>query len=359
MAIKASKGPGTYASEEIPSLGPELTDGRRIVSTDGSRTLLEIFMLDYRSGLHNPDTESSNVFDAIRRFLLTLLYFFRVLALVIPARRRAKRPIAKLQLVIGFGATVVMFLSVIFTALAVLVALGIWQEPVISGNAADAIALGATAFTTWLLLRVRPKVRHIGNLIEQVLDYAENERHAASVAGPLETALDRLIEADGSRKIYIFGYSLGALVAMDFLFPRSSLGQTIDKRHSKSIGALLTVGCPVDFVRLFLDDYTEGREARVPKLRWCNIFIAADILGSNLVDGNDEIEAPPSGSAGNAGGVHQRKISDEQLVCHRYTNERLGLRNVWGARGFLSHIGYWDHPEIENCLHFVMREIIR
>ena len=42
----------------------------------------------------------------------------------------------------------------------------------------------------------------------------------------------------------------------------------------------------------------------------------------------------------------------------RYTNERLTIWNIWGGKGFLSHGGYWDEPDHENCLHLVIREVL-
>jgi hypothetical protein len=354
MAIKASKGPGNYAAEEVRSPSKHLTDGRRIVK-DRRDPVLDVFTLDYRPLLKLPDVAGSGVGAALRRFAFALWYLFRTLALVLPAGRRAKSPIARWQLVIGLGAIVVLLLSAIFTALAVLAALGLWKEPVVSGTADDAIALGATAFTTWLFFSVRPAVRRATTLVEQLLDYAQDERHAAGVTGVLDSALDDLLEADPGRKVHVYGYSLGALVAMDFLYPRTSLLQRLDERHAKAIPTLVTVGCPVDFVRLYVPRYTEKREARVPGLRWTNIYIAADVLGSNFIDGDDFAEAPGTG-AGASG--HEVAIAGQRPISRRYTSERLTFRNIWGRKGFLSHGGYWDEPERENCLHLVMHEVL-
>jgi hypothetical protein len=365
IAIKANKGPGTYAAEELPTPSAHLTDGRRIVKT-GSGPVLDIYTVDYRPLLKLPEIAGSGIGPALRRLAFALLYFFRTLVLVLPASRRAKSSVAKWQLVIGFGAVVVLLLSVVFTVLAVLAALGLWEEPPVSGNAADAIALGATAFATWLFFNVRPAVRRAATLIEQLLDYAEDERHAASITGILDSALDGLLDADPDRKVHIFGYSLGALVAMDFLYPRKSLGHLLDERHARAIPALVTVGCPVDFIRLYMPHYTDGREARVPDLRWTNVYIPADVFGSNLIDGDDFAEPSDTGAgtSGQKAGLDRQPLHEDVAVAgkrpisQRYTSERLTFRNIWGRKGFLSHGGYWDEPERENCLHLVMREVM-
>jgi hypothetical protein len=364
IAIKASKGPGTFAVEELlsPSASAHLTDGQRIVKT-GNGPVLDVYTVDYRTLLKSPQVAGSGIGATLRRLAFALWYFFRTLLLVLSARRRAKSPIAKLQLIIGFGAVVVLLLSVVFTVLAVLAALGLWKEPPVSGNAADAIALGATAFATWLFFNVRPAVQQGAALIEQLLDYAQDERHAAGVTGILDSALDDLLEDNLDRKVHVFGYSLGALVAMDFLYPRKSLLHPLDERHANAILTLVTVGCPVDFIRLYVPQYTEGRKARVPDVRWTNIYIPADVLGSNLTDGDDFAEAPDTGAgaSGYKAGSHRQEaiaIAGKRPFSQRYTSERLTFRNIWGHKGFLSHGGYWDEPEQENCLHLVMRKVM-
>jgi hypothetical protein len=364
IAIKASKGPGTYAVEDLlsPSASAHLTDGQRIVKT-GSGPVLDVYTVDYRPLLKLPQVSGGGIGATLRRLAFALSYFFRTLLLVLSARRRAKSRVAKLQLVIGFGVVVVLLLSVVFTVLAVLAALGLWKEPPVSGNAADAIALGATAFATWLFFNVRPAVQQGATLIEQLLDYAQDERHAAGVTGILDSALDDLLEDNLDRKVHVFGYSLGALVAMDFLYPRKSLLQLLDERHAKAILTLVTVGCPVDFIRLYVPQYMDEREARAPDVHWTNIYIPADVLGSNLTDGDDFVESPDTGTgvSGYEAGPHRQEqiaIAGKRPLSQRYTSEQLTLRNIWGRRGFLSHGGYWDEPEHENCLHLVMHEVM-
>jgi hypothetical protein len=357
IAIKHSKGTGTYVAEELASPSPRLTDGRRIVR-DGSVPVLDIYTADYRERLKLPEIAGSGAGAALRRLVFTLWYFIRSLALVLPARRRAKSPAARWQLLIGFGAVVLLLASVVFTALAVLTALGLWREPVVSDTADDAIALGLTALTTWLFFSARPAVRRGAILIEQLLDYAEDERHAAGVTGILDSALDDLLEAEPNRKVHLLGYSLGALVAVDFLYPRRSLQQPLDERHANTILTLVTVGWPVDFVRLYKPHYTDDRKARVPDVHWMNVYIPADVFGSNLVDGDDFSDGVGTGSGASTAIEQGIAIAGQRPVSQRYTNERLTWRNVWGRKGFLSHGGYWDEPERENCLHLVMRAVM-
>jgi len=271
--------------------------------------------------------------------------------MLLSARKRAKSTVAKFQLVLGLGAVFLLMLSAVFTGLAILVALGVWTQPDVPDTAADAIAVGGTAVTTWMFFSVRPAVARGARLLEQVLAYAQDERHAAGVTGLVDSAIDDLLEKNPGRTVYVVGYSLGALVAMDFAFPRRSLGQPLDPRHRDTIAGLVTVGCPLDFVRLYFPAYADDRQERVPGLPWTNIYIPADILASNMVDGDDYAYAPAGQSADVV------TVAGVRPVCHRYTSQTLTYRNVWTRTGLLTHAGYWDEPERENCLHLVMRQI--
>ncbi|MEV4534382.1 hypothetical protein AB0J82_11190 [Asanoa sp. NPDC049518] len=351
IAIKASKGPGTYAAQELPSASKRMTEGRRIVDASGG-VVLDIYTVDYHAALDLPDASGTGVTQSLRRFGRALGHLLGAVLMLLSARKRAKSTVAKLQLVIGLGAVVLLMLSAVFTGLAILVALGIWNEPDVPDTAADALALGGTALTTWLFFSVRPAVARGAKLLEQVLAYAQDERHAAGVTGLVDSALDDLLEKDPGRKVHLVGYSIGALIAMDFAFPRRSLAQPLDPRHRTSVAGLVTIGCPLDFVRLYFPTYADDREQRVPDLPWTNIYIPADILASNMVDGDDYGYAP----AGEQG-RDVVTVAGARPVCRRYTSQTLTYRNVWTRTGLLTHAGYWDDPERENCLHLVMRQI--
>lgn len=349
MTIKLTNGPGAFETEAVLSLSKHLSDGQRIVEAKRG-PVLDLYMLDYRDRLRLVDVTGTGVGAAVRRFVLALWYFLRAFALVLNAGKNAKSRVAKLQLLVGFGAVLVLLASVVFTVLAVLVSLGLWKDPFVTGNAADAIALGATAFTTWLFFSARPTILASVAQIEQFLDYAQNERYAAGVASGLDAALDDLLEAQPDRKIHLFGYSFGALVAMDYLYPRKSLWPTLDPRHAKAISTLVTVGCPIDFVRLYVSDYAGNREARVENLRWINVFIPADVLGSNFSEHDD--------FTGYTEKADETAAVMKPQACLSYTNEKLSFWNIWNATGFFSHGGYWDEAGNENCLHLVIPEVV-
>jgi len=165
------------------------------------------------------------------------------------------------------------------------------------------------------------------NFVAQLLEYSQDERHAASVYGGLATAIDSLLEKDPDREVHIFGYSFGAVVAVDFLYPRASLHDTADRRIARAVRTLSTVGCPLDLVRLYMPDYLNGRQNLLPELVWRNVFIAADVMSSNFHDSDDSEEEPPDGL----------RFAGENRTSCRYTDHRLTVFNIFLRRGFISH----------------------
>lgn len=125
------------------------------------------------------------------------------------------------------------------------------------------------------------------------MDYAESQQQAVRVVNCLGEAIDAVLEpAEATRPVFILGYSLGALVAIDFLCPRKTQLEQPDDRLVAAIRGLITIGCPLDFIRLYLPEYMANRQPRVQDLPWTNVFIPADVMGSNMADGEDD--AAPS-----------------------------------------------------------------
>lgn len=81
--------------------------------------------------------------------------------------------------------------------------------------------------------------------------------------------------------IHVLGYSFGGIVALDVLCPGE--GSATSQRLSR-VRSPVTVGCPADFVRLYYPEYFRGRRQMVEVATWTNLFIPADVLGSNFID---------------------------------------------------------------------------
>jgi hypothetical protein len=162
-----------------------------------------------------------------------------------------------------------------------------------------AVAIGLTAVVTWMLAKAKPIANRATKFAAEILEYAEDERRAESVCKGLTPMLDCILEKTPDREIHILGYSFGAVVAVDYLFPRSSMWPSKDPHthaRARMVRTLSTVGCPLDFIRLYKPDYLAHREPHVRGIPWLNIFIAADVLGSNFHDGDDFKGESPNGT---------------------------------------------------------------
>ena len=349
MCADLSRGAGTYAVSSLDSPGPALTNGRRIVAGNG-QPLMDLYTVPYRDRLPETATtgDKPGVWALARLLITQVAYFGQALRLLLNARNRAKTRMAKWQLVVGFGTVVALLGAVIITIAAIVAALGLVTLRSASGTFADAFAIGATGVTTWALAKATPVIREAASRAQQMMDYAEDQQQAVEVANSLGDAIDTVLEsADTTRPVFILGYSMGALVAFDYLCPRKSQLALTDDRHVKAIRALITIGSPLDFVRLYLPQYVANRHPRVQGLPWTNIFIPADVLGSNCTDVNNHVVPDPDQMIEVCTGMKPTRIV-------KFTDERLTWSGIRARRGFLSHGDYWSVPGAGNCLSMVL-----
>lgn len=104
--------------------------------------------------------------------------------------------------------------------------------------------------------------------------------------GHVSALLEDICEQGQYERIHVLAYSFGSVVALDALFPILREPTT---RFNK-IDTLVTIGCPLDTIRLFWPQYfRERRKLRdVPK-RWLNIYSRVDVLSSNFNNRDSEV----------------------------------------------------------------------
>lgn len=366
IALRLTQGPGTFRASAVQTADTStLEDGRRITGAQGA-PVLDVYTYNYLPRLSRLTDRGAEAKPAalVLRFLRQLRYFLRAVLLFRGAVRRAKGIRAVLQLLYGFVLVIALSVTVAAALYAVvelvLSALSsswhlFWDVP---DEFDTALAAGLGAAVLWLLLRGRTVANSLAEFLAQTMDYLQDPRHGATVCSGLISALDSLLEDDPDREIHILAYSFGSLLAVDTLFPKKSLLTTADPRYARTVRSLATVGCPVDFVRLYQRDYLEARTALVPKLKWTNIFIAADVMGSNFRDRarrdpdgvtiTDFTEEQPSEASTGF------QIDDEIRTSSRYTDQRLTAWGILANRGFTLHGGYWGSPGEANCLDKVI-----
>jgi pimeloyl-ACP methyl ester carboxylesterase len=351
MCADLTRGAGTYAVRSLDSPGPALADGRRIVAGN-EQPLMDLYTVPYRDRLPETATaaEKPGVWALVKLVITQVAYFWQALRLLLNARNRAKTSMAKWQLVVGFGTVVALLGAVVITIAAIVAALGLVTLPSASGTFADAFAIGATGVTTWALAKATPVIREAASRAQQMMDYAESQQQAVKAANSLGEAIDAVLEpAETTRPVFILGYSMGSLVAFDYLCPRTSQLELPDDRHADAIRALITIGSPLDFMRLYLPQYAASRQPRVKCLSWTNVFIPADVLGSNCTDVNDHA-VPDANQIVEVAGMKPTRIV-------QFTDEKLTWSGIRARRGFLSHGDYWSVPGAGNCLSVVLSAV--
>lgn len=348
VALHRSKLQGTFTVESGPTVagGGKVADHCRIVDGGGT-PVLEFRTVDYHAGL-NPkaSVKGDGLKASVLQLVTALACFGRSVRLLMSARKRAKSRLAKAQLAVGAAAAVVLFVFFLLTVYAVAVALGA-DLPKPTETLDDALAMGMVAVFTYAFLKSRPHIEGATDIIRQVLDYARSENVVERTTNTLIEALDRLLDENPRRPVHIVGYSFGSLVALDMLFPKTSAQEPVDPRYRAGNLSLLTIGCPVDFMRLYFPDYLDARDARAPGLPWTNIFIPADVFGSNFSD-VDDVSPTEEGSPGSV------SIAGRTPTTLRHTQETLSWGSiVVGAKGFAMHGGYWGEPGDADCMNLV------
>jgi hypothetical protein len=357
MAADLDLGDGSYAVEHGPSAGPDvqppLLDHRRIVRV-GDGPVLDLCTVDYRSALkHKDSVAGDSLLSTLRQLAVAAGYFFIALTLLMRARRRAKKPLAKAQLVVGFGAALLLLALLALSVVAVVVALGLWKPVKDVESFTTALGMGAAALLTWAFVTARPRLTTATDVVRQALDYARQQQVSGDCRAVVRKVLDRLITEHPQRPIHLIGYSFGSLVAIDLLFPKTDEAE-VDERFPQSIASLTTIGCPVDFLRLYFPDYLDGRRTDMKGVDWTNIFIPADVFGSNFTDTDDF-----SDSGSRPAGAVEVIVGDCSPRTVRYTREELSVLNILARKGFSSHAAYWSVGRGGNCLHTVTSALVR
>jgi hypothetical protein len=353
MAADLTLDEGTYAVEHGPGrLEEPLLDHRRIVRVGGN-PVLDLCTVDYRTALKKPDSvQGTSVLATLRQLATAAGYFFVAAALLMRAGRRAKKPMAKAQLVVGFGAALMLLALLALSVVAVVVALGLWEPVQDSDTLTAAVGMGAAGLLTFAFVKGRPALASATDVVRQALDYARDQTVRDDCRKLMRGLLDRLISEHPDRPVHLIGYSFGSLVALDLLFPRTKQG-TVDPRWLTSIASLTTIGCPVDFLRLYFPDHLDDRSTDMCGVPWTNVFIAADVFGSNFTDADDF-----SDSDDRPAGAVEVTVGGCRPTTRRYTDERLSLLKILSRAGFRAHDGYWQPARRSSCLEPIARTLV-
>jgi hypothetical protein len=343
---------GRYRATVAKVPAPRGLRAAKTVLGPDDQPVLDVFELDYRDRM--ADSGATPKAGGAPGALRSVGYGVgALLKLVVAWRRPGKTKRAKLQLALGLAGA----LALIAVGAAGLVAFAAAQGwlgsppswvPELGDNGptagAVAAASGGVVVTGWAA--VRRRARLLAQHVQETMRYLNADRHRDTVTMTLDDAVDGLRDIGWTGRIHVLGYSFGSLVAVDALIPRADGDTHSGDRFRGAVKTLTTVGCPADAVRLFYPKYFETRQSRVPRLRWTNVFIAADVFGSNLAGDDDADVVPPDAVTK----VFQGVVP----TSRRYTEEQLSYRNALLAKGFRMHGGYWDLREEASCFSLVV-----
>jgi hypothetical protein len=334
---------GRYRSVDSTAAAPTgLRVGKTVVGPDGE-PLLEVYEVDFRHRLEDLDPLTAQptlppgvtgaAWDSVQS-----------LRLLLPALRRpAKCAKAKIQLLMGLLAAILLLMVAAVSLVAALTAMGLVDSLgwLAKGNTDRVVAIGGGVTVAGIWTKARPGLLAMAGMLHRLLRYFKEDRHRATVTQTVDDAVDGLLDDGWTAPLHVLGYSFGSLVAFDFLFPPAGGPD----RLGAAVASLTTVGCPLDTMRLYFPDYLGRRTPRAPGIPWRNVFIPADVLGSTFDDGED-VEAGSAAVMHAATGVAVESI--------RYTNEKLDLLGIVRGKGFRTHGGYWDHPDNASCFDLLV-----
>lgn len=335
----------TTTSSEVPA--PRgLTVGKTVV--DGEhKPYLQFFQYDYASVLEAPRTAAAppvvpGMFRSATFAVWGAVKWWGALS------HSGKTLKTKVQLALGLAAALALIFAALVALFALLVALGFdvpLLEPVFGTD--DQVAKWTFGITslgltiTWAALR--KKILALAETVERLIRFTKNQGRAAdTISFRLDQAIDELWAHGWRGPVHLLGYSFGSLVLFESMNPR--INSRLSDVPVDAVTSMVTIGCPIDLVRLYEPSYVTGRRRRNDKTEWTNVFSEADIFASNLKNENDSEGGPGSLSIGVG-----KPLSPTSI---RYLDESISLFQIFTAG--VTHAGYWGAPDEASCFQYLV-----
>ena len=345
LAQSASKSrPGTY------TVGSSPTSTHAIVRGPAGDDRLEVVQVDYQTALLGPEngsdktgkaTTQAKPLDAVRALWFACFATWRLVVLLF-TRKRPKSRNAKIQIAVACGLVALLWASFLILLAAALSALAAQSDTVTwlgwlpSWLSDSSVVLpGSLGLLVVLYWRVHDPVLLLGSRLRAMMGYAEQQDDLLRLTAVVDQAIDDVLEDRPDARLYLFGYSFGSIVLIDALFP--SRDREVERRGLGNVVGLTTMGCPADFLRLLYPDHFAGRVSRLPPdTDWTNIYIPADVLGSNFREDGDDVseQVDPSGA-------DEPRPTRNVAVGRRATK----VRAMVTMDGFQVHGRYWARLE--------------
>ena len=362
--VSFSVSPGTDAS--VGQAGQWKVRGVTILSRPDANTaetpLMDVYELDYASDFRRVSEKRPPIIQAVYVALLVLLNGWPVLRSLFARskslghRLQAFYGVLILAVMVGYAGMMV-YASVIAVQDAWPRAKTATVAPAPSEkrSAIEAAILVLTALGLFSKKSLKDGLTKVGVEASGALGYVAYGARASVLTGAVSNLIDDIIQKAPQRgvkyrRVHLVAYSFGSVVALDALFPR---GGGDPPNRASDIDALITIGCPFDFIRGYWPAYftRRGGFPGAPK-RWLNVYRADDVLASDFVDVGEEATA--------ALGVSTRGIAgkDAKDVLCKPQNRQYGSGDSIGINGLLlggfrAHGDYWQRGETDDVNVFM------
>jgi hypothetical protein len=183
------------------------------------------------------------------------------------------------------------------------------------------------------------------------IDYISRGERKDAIQGQISWLLEQIAEKNDTqqkqvlyRNIHLMAASFGSIIALDALFPA---GEQATERF-KLIDTLITIGCPIDLIRLLWPAYFAGRKAlpHVPT-HWINVYSPIDLISSNIRD--DGTAGPPDPKIlDKAFGLDSKRVENLQFLTGS-EHARSGWTDIVTLAGLRAHTRYWALNETEQA----------
>lgn len=323
------------------------------ITEDGKRkNIFEIYELDYGNTLTDK-FEKSNIF--VKTFLLFISIIIKIPDIIFQFLRsmftKKQKPISlsfKDILQFTYGSFILLLLS-IFGIILVLSLISYIpdffqmnkiQDPVgilkiLNAFRETAIAKYIIGISTLLFLILPTAKNFITILATEYLCtmyYLNFGERRQNIIGKLEELTEYISENVNPKRISFYCYSFGSIIAADALFPYDG---KVSYRIADRVELLVTIGSPIDFIRVYWPKYFADRKKSNTRLiKWYNIYSMSDILSSNFRFDNKELDAKY--------GIAADSIMPTNIPYNILNTEGNSIINTILLLGFKANQLYWD-----------------
>lgn len=330
-------------AEKTPAASPGLRAVRTLIDSSGQR-LLDITELDYREGLEGLARDDGRE-GTPPGLVVQTYYAFRAAKLCFSARKRpGKSGTAKLQLGLGTAAMVLLTLALVVTGLGFVSSalLGVGLElPGWTTDAAPWTALTGGIVSAAALMKWRGNILRAARRVRQLLRYFDEPSDRVKITDVLDAAVGKLRDTGYAGDVHVLAYSFGSIVALD-TYTASVTSPSITE-GTRGTTSIVTVGCPYDFVKLYLPGHFADRKPLRAEIAWHNVFIASDVFGSNF-SSVDDIRQESATLFENWTVTNHRYLDREILTVPKVVFRWIGLRrhNIYWYDDGVNSGGCWN-----------------